>query len=411
MKLLKRITSIFLSLCLIIAISTIGFAESNESPASYPFVFVHGMMGWGENSESTLMKNTYWGFSEDRNIPEYLRSQGYEVYVPSVGAMSSAWDRACELFAQLTGTVVDYGAAHSAKYHHARYGRDYTGRPIMESGWNVKDKINLVSHSFGGATISIFASILEYGVQEEMEAAPDDCSEYFKGGHEGAVYSVSTLASPHNGSPLANLLYDTVVPVYLICTFINLMEPSKLDFMMDQYGLNKDPATGEKAKFSIKNIIALASNKDHDGYDMTIKGARELNAKFLPAKHTYYFSYSGDITEENSFGGRKVAKDFSKGIFGITGSLIIACSGKYIGGEKLGKEWANNDGFVPVISAQYPFSHPHKNYVDGMELETGVWYVMPTTDGASHGYHVAGKEEILYGFYDGMIDVIKSTTK
>lgn len=57
--------------------SVVGFAKDNEDPASYPFVFVHGMMGWGENSESTLMKNNYWGFSEDNNIPEYLRSLGY----------------------------------------------------------------------------------------------------------------------------------------------------------------------------------------------------------------------------------------------------------------------------------------------------------------------------------------------
>ena len=411
MKLSKRITSVFLCLCIMMSFTVVGSAKNNEDPTSYPFVFVHGMMGWGENTESKMMKNNYWGFSEDNNVPEYLRSLGYEVCVPSVGAMSSAWDRACELYAQLTGTVVDYGAAHSAEHHHARYGRDYTGRPIMEGGWNVKDKINLVSHSFGGPTVNIFTSVLEYGAQEEIEAAPEDCSEFFKGGHEGVVYSVSTLASPHNGSPLANLLYDTVIPVYLVCAFINIMNPSKLDFMMDQYGLNKDPVTGAKAKFSIKNIISLATNDDHDGYDMTIKGARELNAKYPPAKHTYYFSYSGDITDENIFGGRRISKENSNAIFKITGSIIIACSGKYIGGEKLGKEWANNDGFVPVVSAQYPFGQPHDNYVEGMNVEKGVWYVMPTTEGGSHGYHVAGSQKTLYGFYDRMIEVIKNTAE
>ena len=37
-----------------------------------------------------------------------------------------AWDRACELYAQLNGLVTDYGAGHFARCGHLRYGRDYT---------------------------------------------------------------------------------------------------------------------------------------------------------------------------------------------------------------------------------------------------------------------------------------------
>ena len=91
----------------------------------HPYVFVHGMMGWGEDKK--FYKGLpYWGMVTG-NYPRRMREKGYEVYTPTVSPLGSAWDRACELYAQLTGTRVDYGAAHSKKYGHDRYGRDYSG--------------------------------------------------------------------------------------------------------------------------------------------------------------------------------------------------------------------------------------------------------------------------------------------
>ena len=87
----------------------------------------------------------------------------------SVGPLSSACDRACELYAQLTGTTVDYGAAHAAEYGHARYGATYD-KPLF-AGWSASKKINLVGHSFGGATIRLFIDILADGSAEEQAAA------------------------------------------------------------------------------------------------------------------------------------------------------------------------------------------------------------------------------------------------
>ena len=99
----------------------------------------------------------------------YMTSKGYESYAASVGPLSSAWDRACELYAQLTGTTVDYGAAHAAEYGHARYGATYD-KPLF-AGWSASKKINLVGHSFGGATIRLFLDILADGSAAEQAAA------------------------------------------------------------------------------------------------------------------------------------------------------------------------------------------------------------------------------------------------
>ena len=96
---------------------------------------------------------------------KYFNKQGFNCYAASVAPHYSAWDRACELYAQLTGTKVDYGEAHSKAMGHERYGEDFTGRALIPS-FSATDKINLVGHSFGGATIRLFAEIMANGSED-----------------------------------------------------------------------------------------------------------------------------------------------------------------------------------------------------------------------------------------------------
>lgn len=42
---------------------------------------------------------------------DFLREKGYDCHAASVSPTGSAWDRACELYAQLAGKRTDYGAA------------------------------------------------------------------------------------------------------------------------------------------------------------------------------------------------------------------------------------------------------------------------------------------------------------
>src|ERR1700722_11954527 len=59
---------------------------------------VPGFSGWGAPLLGTL---NYWGGVED--IPKLLLSKGYTVVVSSIAPLSSNWERACELYRQLTG--------------------------------------------------------------------------------------------------------------------------------------------------------------------------------------------------------------------------------------------------------------------------------------------------------------------
>lgn len=399
--------AVCLVLCVILTFACLPFASASETAAQYPYVLVHGMMGWGEN-DICQNEQSYWGFADGVDAVEYLRSLGLEACAPSVGKMSSAWDRACELYAQLAGTVVDYGAAHSEKFGHARYGRDYTDRPIMGKAWDCKSCINLITHSFGGPTANVFTSILEYGVPEEVEADPDGCSEFFRGGHAGAVYACIECEPPSNGSQDADFLCDVPGSAFLVAFFANLLGTQtlpKMDFMFDQWGLNADPAMGERACFNPMGIMKLAVTKDHGGYDMTIKGSRELNERFPLAKNTYYFSYAACLTGENYL-GIQTATEMNV-LAPVANLTSLLANRYYLRSGWIGNEWAANDGLVPVVSALYPFNAQHEDYTSSENCVPGTWYSMPVIYGATHGVHVGGAVEELYPRYDEMISIVK----
>ena len=371
----------------------------DEKNGPYPYIFVHGMTGWGENSAMNE-KMPYWGFSKEQDLMKYLRSEGNEVYAPSVGPLSSAYDRACELYAQLTGTRVDYGEAHSKEYGHERYGRDYTGKAIMGTPWDMKSKINLVGHSFGGPTVRVLASLLAYGSKEEISVSGESCSELFKGGYAGSINAVITLASPNNGSPLANYINDPIFPSFAAAVAMDYLtkKGDVYDPMLDQWGFGK---------IDLSYDLKLAVSKDQCGYDMTLNGASVLNKKFPTVPSIYYFSYSaaldGSESENKKTGGYKILTKFRK---------LVRFAGNHtvIDGRSLGEEWKKNDGFVPLISAMYPDSDS-KNYVmfnETDELKKGVWNVMPVDEGENHGYYCSpcGDPEKFHTFFNEMIETV-----
>ena len=127
---MKKIISVLLVAVMVFTMfSTVAFAESGSTieydgktydlTNEHPWVFVHGMGGWSEYGEEA-----YWGgwASSEGNVIDLYNENGIEAYAAVVGPFNSAWDRVCELYAQLTGTVVDYGEAHSKEHNHERYG-------------------------------------------------------------------------------------------------------------------------------------------------------------------------------------------------------------------------------------------------------------------------------------------------
>ena len=330
-------------------------ADHSTDRTGYPFVFVHGFFGWGqyEKSHKTL---PYWGMLTGSLI-ESINKSGFEASAASVDPAGSAWDRACELYAQIAGTRVDYGRAHSEKYGHPRYGEDYTGRPLVKK-WDSENKINIICHSFGGPTCSLLASILENGAPEEAAITTDGTlSEFFKGGKGDYIYSIVGLAATYNGTSLPinhQAIKDTG-------DYLNSLFSSKLsvvpkpvlgvfNFLPTQFfNMLSKAASGEVA------------DEDTGIYDMSPDKTALLNEKYKPLDNIYYFSVPHDATKLSK-DGTHLVPDNSVADYLFTPLIPILGRTDTVtdGGMVLGKEWQPNDGLVNTVSATAPFNAKRK---------------------------------------------------
>lgn len=437
MKKTRRFLCLLLTLVLALSLCVIPAAAADEQTRSDdPVVFVHGLFGWGQRDKIFRIM-PYWGMTTG-SLPDYLATQGYETYAASVGPLSSAWDRACELYAQLTGTTVDYGAAHAAEYGHARYGVTYD-KPLFE-GWSADKKINLVGHSFGGATIRLFLDILADGSAEEQaaaKAAGTEVSPFFQGGKADWVYSLTTLAAPHNGTTFLECCGDmTQFAAEASTTMAKLLGISDFkgvyDFQLEQFGFyRKDGETVLEALDRVLHSDFLSHN-DNVFRDLTIDRALELNDDIEIQPNVYYFSYAGDKTRQSTLTGERTsAVDMTPLFVPFANQMCGYYDQTTAGGFRIDKSWAPNDGLVNTVSALYPTDSAGRcltksgktGYVqqDGYSnvgYQPGVWNVMPVRH-YDHGNFIAGMPvpdlasqsiPALRQFYLGLMDNLSHVT-
>lgn len=423
-KLGKKIISVILIILIIISAVLIPaysdeikdfWYELNGGKVQYPYVLVHGLGGWGENDGINEIAQ-YWG-GGTTDLKKVLESKDYVVHTPSVGPVSSAWDRACELYAQLTGTTVDYGEAHAKEHNHERYGRTYT-IPLVENWGEAvnggqKVKINLVGHSFGGATVRLLASLLEYGSESEVQATGNNTSPLFKGGKGNYVHSVTTLCAPHNGSSLTEVLNsvggivgvtDTTDLLMSLCFgAAGIASPVEgiYDFKLDHFGIDK-----LDAQAAIKALTAAGN--DHAAYDLSPDGAYELNKQIKTVEGIYYFSYSYSTTQKSIILGNHTPIKSTLPVLYPFAIAMGAYKGTTDGGISIDDSWQENDGLVSVISAQYPFGETHTVFPENKkDIQTGIWYVADTREG-DHGTVIGlnAKEKPTVEFYTELFDMI-----
>ena len=370
---------------------------------SYPIVFVHGMFGWGQN-EGINRKAPYWGATSG-SITDFLTDDGIECYAASVGPMSSAWDQACELYAQLTGSRVDYGEAHSKKHGHNRYGRTYS-RPLFE-GWSANKKIHLIGHSFGGNSSRMLAHLLAYGAPEEVEASKD-VSPLFLGEKEDLVCSVTAICSPLDGTKAYETAekYKLIKPLkFLAYNYAGIFGRVTLghkfaDFHLEQFGLTDSPDNQSNTSF-VDAMKRMFNTEDCIAYDMYAQGSKELNARIKILPSVYYFSYPFNAFDENK--KKPLNTDFF--FMKATSSLMIHDS------KKSDKPIIGNDGLVDVESAKHPSTEPFKEF-DRNYIRSGLWNVMPVSIG-DHGTPIglfADKEETRL-FYNNHILLLSDAEK
>ncbi len=348
--------------CLMVVISVISSVVGYHKPmkTDIKYIFVHGLSGWG-SYDAQYEFIPYWG-TTGGDVIKYLNDQGYESYAASVDPKGSAWDRACELYAQLTGTRVDYGKVHSEKAGHERFGKDYSKNPLLKDFEN--SKFVLIGHSFGGATIRIFSEILRNGSADEIEGTdPDDLSNYFKGRSGEGMLSLVTLAAPTNGTTAYDLYED---PSF---------DPAKV-YVPEEY-------------IEKSNLMSNVSTPEYDGrqlwdyaaFDMHIDNALALNNTITTFDDVYYFAYPCASTKLNDNGELEPDPEITEGIFLKGATYMSRYTGQTAGGFAIDESWQPNDGLVNTVSAGAPLGQPSTAYESEDTTLPGIWNVMPTVTG------------------------------
>lgn len=387
----------------------------------YDYVLVHGLGGWGESDGINNVAH-YWGGGVF-DLKSALEEEGYTVHTPSVGPVSSTWDRACELYAQLTGTRVDYGEAHSKAHNHERYGRTYTEPLVDDWGEKINGgqrvKINLIGHSFGGATVRLLTSLLENGNEAEINAG-GDVSPLFTGGKGDYVHSVTTLCAPHNGSSLTEIINDvgsltlgtgnalgiadTTDLLITLCFGLSGMQTDGgiFDLKLDHFGIDStDPEA------SLEKLTKLGN--DNAAYDLSPDGAAQLNDTVETVDGVYYLSYSYSTTEKGKVLGNQIPDIKTLPILSPFALTMGSYTGTTDGGISIDDTWKENDGLVNVVSAKYPFGEEYTGLPENAdEIKSGIWNVAPTRRG-DHGNVIglnADKSNTL-SFFTSLFDTLE----
>lgn len=382
----------------------------------YPMIFVHGMFGWG-GDEGLNRKIPYWGASTG-NLMDFLKENEYEAYAVSVGPLSSAWDRACEMYARLMGTTVDYGKAHAEKHNHRRFGRAYE-QPLFE-GFSNEKKIHLIGHSFGGTTVRLFAHLMTYGAPEEIAATdPKDISGLFTGGKGDWICSLTTMCTPNNGTVAFQVaekykimpLIESVAYNYVgIAGRMPMQTRQFFDFHLEQYGINNTP--GKEDQRQLRQAKRnLRKSSDNIKEDMSPERSKELNAFMKPMNPSiYYFSIYFNAIGKKKVDSTKLKPlntDFA--FLYLTSSLIMFDNRKKIASGDYSMDDIANDGLVNIGSAKHPENQPFKDY-DPDHIEPGIWQVLPEFEG-DHGTAIGlfADKEKTHKLYLDMMEMLCKT--
>ncbi|NOZ75195.1 MAG: lipase [FCB group bacterium] len=374
--------------------STLLFSKNTD-----PIVLVHGFIGWGPEE---MGQYRYWGGTED--LAQTLRDSGFTVYVVSVGPVSSNWDRAVEVFAQIKGGQVDYGQAHSETFGLIRKpeGKSYPG---LYPEWDADHPIHLIGHSMGGQTIRMLDYLLTHIIYaDEADSIPEE-SALLGRENRGWISSITTLATPHDGTTLSDIVTRTIPFLQYVLGLAAVVGSDYYNFDLEQWGFERKPGESWMDYFERMRDNPAWDTKNISSWDLSVEGAREMNTLVQADPDVYYFSYTYRATHTDSSTGAEIPNDNMNIILRMRARVIGSDVAYFADGSSTDSTWFPNDGVVNTRSQAGPTTglngpDPIAEYREGEPLLKGQWYTigplpMDHWRSIGHGKFTAGERAEL----------------
>src|SRR5438067_1327566 len=203
----------------LLALASLLCADPAAANSNDPVVLVHGALGFGPD---TIPGNNFLYWGGYHSIAALLQTYHgpHTVFTAAVGPIASNWDRAAELYAQIKGGCVDYGATHVVKHGYPGEvqkppGKCWAADPARNPEhyplafypqWDARHPIHMIGHSQGGTTIRALIQLLEHGSPDGDEGG----GELYRGGKTGWVRSVVTLSAPHKGTTFSDAVINVL---------------------------------------------------------------------------------------------------------------------------------------------------------------------------------------------------------
>lgn len=342
---------------------------------NYPIVLIHGFMGWGEDEMGGYH---YWGGTED--YAQLLRDEGYTVFTVSVGPVSSNWDRAVEVFTHLKGGQVDYGKAHAKEFNLIQQpeGRTYEG---LYPEWDENHPVHLVGHSMGGQTARMLQYLLTHEIVANPETGTLEKSQLLGQSNHGWVRSISTIATPNNGTTMAEIVTKTIPFVQYFIGVAGVVGNRIYDFNLDQWGFSREEDESWTAYVKRMRHHVAWNTKNMSSWDLGILGAQEMNGYCQADPDVYYFSITCSTTKKKDDSPQHTPIEGTSLLTKTRAKLLGSRSGYWEDGTPTDSTWYENDGLVNTISMAGPTTgvngpDPIVDYDENELLIPGQWYVI-----------------------------------
>lgn len=362
-------------LVILFLLSTVVLKADNN----YPIVLVHGFLGWGPEE---LGGYKYWGGTED--LQKILEEKGYQVFTVSVGPVSSNWERAIEVYTQLKGGQIDYGNVHAKKYGIVQMpeGKKYVG---LYPEWDENHPVHLIGHSMGGQTIRMLQYQLSQIIISDTTNNAPEKSALLGEEKNGWIASITSIATPHDGTTLANIMTKTFPYLQNIIGIANVVGSGFYDFDLEHWGFSRgENETWSSYRRRMKDHPAWGT-KNICAWDLSLDGAKELNSILIVDPNIYYFSFQTTATNLDTSTGYYIPKEDAMLLTRPRAKILGSTISYWKDGSSTDSTWFNNDGVVNTISMTGPKTgvngpDPIIEYQENDLLIPGQWYTLGPYD-------------------------------